>query len=159
MAFVSVLLCRWHCAAFSHKDCVCLPSVYVNEARSPHTQQNSMHFIWQLHILHFLWLGTCVYLSKAKGAVGEYTFWSDCRVGKKKKSPWKSVKPHCFWLKCTAVAENQYKDSHCLSAYIEVLQNIYQIEVFWSCCSVICTVRSTFVALQVETSSVTKRIL
>jgi len=84
--------------------------------------------MWQLHILHSLWLETCVYLNKGKGAVGEYTFWSDCRV--KKYSPWKAVKPHCFGLKCTAVAENQYKESHCLSAYIEVLHNIYQIGVF-----------------------------
>jgi len=158
MAFVSVLLCHWHCATFSHKDCVRFPSVGVNEARCPNTQQNSMHFIRQLYILHSLWLGTCIYLNKRKGAVVEYTFWSHCHGGKK-KSPWKSVKPHCFWLKCAAVAENQYKDSHSLSAYIEVLQNIYQTEVFWSCCSVICTVRSPVVALQVETSSVTKRTL
>jgi hypothetical protein len=89
-----------------------------------------MHFVWQLHILHSLWLGTCVYLKKGKGAEDEYTFWSDSRAGKKKNSPWKSVKPHCFWLKCTAVAGNQYKDSHCLSAYIEVLHNIHQTEVF-----------------------------
>lgn len=81
---------------------------------------------------------------------------SACR--REKNSQWKAVKPHCFWLKCTAVAENQYKESHCLSAYVEVLQNIYQIDVFWSGCSVICTVRSTIVVLQVETSFVAKRI-
>jgi len=123
MAFVSVLLCRWHCATFSHKDCVCIPSVYVNESRSLHAQKNCMYFVWQLHVLHSLWLGTCVYLNKGKGAV-YFLVRLSCR--KEKNSPWKSVKPHCFWLKCTAVTENQYKDSHCLSAYIEVLQKHLQ---------------------------------
>jgi hypothetical protein len=40
------------------------------------------------------------------------------------------------------------------------IANIYQIELFWSCYSVIYTVRSPpVVALQMETSSVTKIIL
>jgi hypothetical protein len=158
MAFVSVLLCRWHCATFSQKDCVCIPSVYVNEARSPYTQKTLCisYGIYTYCILCGLELAFIS--TKVKVQWASTYFWSDSHVGKK-ISPWKSVKPHCFCLKCTTVPENQYKDSHCLSAYIEVLQNIYQIEVFWYCCSVICTVRSPIVALQVETLSVTKRIL
>jgi hypothetical protein len=66
-------------------------------------------------------------------------------------SPWKAVKHHCCLLKCTAVSENQYKESHYPSAYIEVLQSIYHIVVFRAGCSVIWTVRSPVVVLRVET--------
>jgi hypothetical protein len=123
--------------------------------------KKTMHFVWQLQIFNFFFFffGLKLAFVSTKGKCSEWVhFLVGLACRKEKNSPWKEVKPHSVWLKCTAVAENQYKESHCLSAYVEVLQNICQTEVFWSGCSVICTVRSPIVVLQVETSFVTKRM-
>jgi hypothetical protein len=132
-------------------------SVYVNEVRFPHAPKLYAFHMAITQIVFFVVWNLC--LSQLRERCSGWVHFLVRLSCRKKKSPWKSVNPHCFWLKCRAVAENQYKDSHCLSAYIEVLHNIYKIEVFWSCCSVICTVRPPVVALQVETSSVNNRIL